>query len=38
MTISIPFLALLPFSPVLVLSATAYFVRLTLMNMSSPVY
>jgi hypothetical protein len=29
---------LMGFSPVLGLSATAYFVRLTLMNMSSPVY
>ena len=38
MTFSIPFLALLGFSPVFGLSAMAYFVRLTLMNMSSPVY
>jgi len=36
--ISIPFLALLGFSPLFGLSAMAYFVRLTLMNMSSPVY
>ncbi len=36
--ISIPFLALLGFSPFFGLSALAYFVRLTLMNMSSPVY
>ncbi len=36
--ISIPFLVLLGFSPVFELSALAYFVRLTLMNMSSPVY
>lgn len=36
--ISIPFLILLGFSPVFGLSALAYFVRLTLMNMSSPVY
>ena len=36
--LSIPFLALLGFSPVFGLSALAYFVRLTLMNMSSPVY
>jgi MFS family permease len=36
--ISIPFLVLLGFSPVFGLSALAYFVRLTLMNMSSPVY
>jgi MFS family permease len=36
--ISIPFLILLGFSPVFSLSAIAYFVRLTLMNMSSPIY
>ncbi len=36
--ISIPFLVLLGFSPVFSLSAIAYFIRLTLMNMSSPVY
>ena len=36
--LSLPFLALLGFSPVFGLSALAYFVRLTLMNMSSPVY
>ena len=36
--ISIPFLALLGFSPWFSLSALAYYVRLTLMNMSSPVY
>lgn len=36
--LSIPFLALLGFSPLFSLSAVAYFVRLTLMNMSSPVY
>jgi MFS family permease len=36
--ISIPFLILLGFSPVFSLSALAYFIRLTLMNMSSPVY
>lgn len=36
--ISIPFLILLGFSPVFGLSALAYYVRLTLMNMSSPVY
>lgn len=36
--ISIPFLILLGFSPVFSLSALAYFVRLTLMNMSSPIY
>ncbi len=36
--ISIPFLILLGFSPLFSLSALAYFIRLTLMNMSSPVY
>jgi predicted MFS family arabinose efflux permease len=36
--ISIPFLILLGFSPIFSLSAIAYFVRLTLMNMSSPIY
>lgn len=36
--LSIPFLILLGFSPVFGLSALAYFVRLALMNMSSPVY
>jgi len=36
--LSIPFLALLGFSPLVELSALAYYVRLTLMNMSSPVY
>jgi len=36
--LSIPFLVLLGFSPLFGLSALAYFVRLTLMNMSSPVY
>ena len=36
--LSIPFLFLLGFSPVFQLSAAAYYVRLTLMNMSSPVY
>ena len=35
---SLPFLALLGFSPVFGISALAYYVRLTLMNMSSPVY
>jgi len=35
---SLPFLAMLGFSPVFGLSALAYYVRLTLMNMSSPVY
>ena len=36
--LSVPFLALLGFSPWFWLSAVAYYVRLTLMNMSSPVY
>ena len=36
--LSIPFLVLLGFSPLFSLSALAYYVRLTLMNMSSPVY
>jgi MFS family permease len=36
--LSIPFLILLGFSPMFGLSALAYYVRLTLMNMSSPVY
>lgn len=36
--ISIPFLAMLGFSPWFSLSAIAYYIRLTLMNMSSPVY
>ena len=36
--LSIPFLALLGFSPMFSLSAFAYFIRLTLMNMSTPVY
>lgn len=36
--LSIPFLVLLGFSPIFSLSALAYFVRLALMNMSSPVY
>jgi len=36
--ISIPFLVLLGFSPLFSLSALAYYIRLTLMNMSSPVY
>ncbi len=36
--VSIPFLAMLGFSPWFGLSAAAYYVRLTLMNMSSPVY
>jgi MFS family permease len=36
--LSIPFLFLLGFSPWFGLSAAAYFFRLALMNMSSPVY
>jgi MFS family permease len=36
--LSIPFLVLLGFSPWFGLSLTAYFVRVILMNMSSPVY
>ena len=36
--LSLPFLALLGFSPVFAVSALAFYVRLTLMNMSSPVY
>ncbi|HNR45744.1 MAG TPA: MFS transporter, partial [Anaerolineaceae bacterium] len=35
--LSIPFLALLGFGP-LAVSLTAYYIRLTLMNMSGPVY
>lgn len=36
--LSIPFLFMLGFSPVFALSATAYYIRLALMNMSGPVY
>lgn len=36
--LSIPFLVLLGFSPIFWVSAAAYYVRLALMNMSSPVY
>lgn len=36
--LSIPFLILLGFSPIYWLSAGAYYIRLALMNMSSPVY
>jgi len=36
--LSVPFLILLGFSPLFWLSAGAYYVRLTLMNMSNPVY
>jgi MFS family permease len=36
--LSIPFLIILGFSPLFWLSTIAYYIRLTLMNMSSPVY
>jgi len=36
--LSIPFLVLLGFSPLFWVSAAAYYVRLALMNMSTPVY
>jgi len=36
--LSIPFLILLGFSPVFWISAAAYYIRVALMNMSSPVY
>jgi MFS family permease len=36
--LSIPFLIMLGFAPGFGLSALAYYVRLTLMNMSSPIY
>lgn len=36
--LSIPFLAILGFSPVFWMSAGAYYIRLALMNMSGPVY
>jgi MFS family permease len=36
--LSIPFLILLGFSPIFWVSAAAYYIRLALMNMSSPVY
>jgi MFS family permease len=36
--VSIPFLAILGFSPYFWLSASAYYIRLTLMNMGGPVY
>lgn len=36
--LSIPFLILLGFSPLYWISAAAYYIRLALMNMSSPVY
>lgn len=36
--LSIPFLVLMGFSPLFFASAAAYYIRLALMNMSSPVY
>ncbi|MBI5353331.1 MAG: MFS transporter [Chloroflexi bacterium] len=36
--ISIPFLILLGFSPIIWVGAASYYIRLALMNMSSPVY
>jgi MFS family permease len=36
--ISVPFLVMMGFSPWFWLSAVAYYIRLALMNMSSPVY
>ena len=36
--LSIPFMILLGFSPIFWVSALAYYVRVTLMNMSSPIY
>ncbi|NUQ85138.1 MAG: hypothetical protein HUU11_10525, partial [Anaerolineales bacterium] len=36
--ISIPFLILLGFSPIFWVGAASYYIRLALMNMSSPVY
>lgn len=36
--LSIPFLILLGFSPLLWIAAASYYIRLALMNMSSPVY
>lgn len=37
-TLSIPFLIILGFSPLFWMSTIAYYIRLALMNMSSPVY
>lgn len=37
-TLSIPFLIILGFSPIFWMSAISYYIRLALMNMSSPVY
>ncbi len=36
--LSIPFLALMGFAPMFFISAASYYIRLALMNMSSPVY
>jgi MFS family permease len=36
--LSIPFMILLGFAPVFLLSAAGYYARLTLMNMSNPIY
>lgn len=36
--LSIPFLALLGFSPIFVISLAAYYLRVLLMNMSGPIY
>lgn len=36
--LSIPFMILLGFSPIFSLSAMAYYIRMALMNMSSPIY
>ena len=36
--LSIPFLFMLGFAPIFALSASAYYIRLALMNMSGPVY
>jgi MFS family permease len=36
--LSIPFLVMLGFSPVYFYSAVGYYIRLTLMNMTSPIY
>jgi MFS family permease len=36
--LAIPFMAVLGFAPIFVLSAGAYFIRMALMNMSNPIY
>jgi len=36
--LSIPFMVMLGFAPIFWLSASAYYVRLTIMNMSNPIY